>query len=139
MLERLKVQFMWYTVLPVLTRWKGYSPWRMLGIGEDLPQGVFWRWRHWCKFPNYFFGDPEMTGIADEFARVRTPIAAANALDDLWALPRSRNAFIGAYRNAPVELIDVDPREVGGIGHMGYFRNNAQPLWDAALNWLKKV
>jgi len=138
LLERMKVQFMWYTVLPLLTRWKGYSPWRMLGLGEDLPQGVFWRWRHWCKFPNYFFGDPEMKGIADEFARVRTPIAAANALDDLWALPRSRNAFIGAYRNAPVELIDLDPRDAAGsIGHMGYFRSSSQPLWDAALNWLQ--
>jgi hypothetical protein len=25
---------------------------------------------------------------------------------------------------------------VGPIGHMGYFRARAQPLWDAALQWL---
>ena len=135
--ESLRVRLMWKVVLPVFTRWKGYSPWAMLGLGEDLPLGVFRQWRHWCRFPHYFFDDPQMAGIADQYAQVRTPIVAANALDDLWALPRSRDAFMQAYRNAPVERIDLDPRQRQGgrIGHMGYFRQQAQPLWDTVLDW----
>ncbi|MFC3533628.1 alpha/beta fold hydrolase [Vogesella facilis] len=132
--ERLRVQLMWRWVLPLFTRWKGYSPWALLGLGEDLPLGVFYQWRHWCRFPHYFFDDPQMAGIAEHYAQVRTPIIAANALDDLWALPRSRDAFMQAYRNAPLQRVDLDPGP-GRIGHMGYFRPQAQPLWDDVLAW----
>lgn len=136
-LESLRVRLMWNLVLPVLTRWKGYSPWKMLGLGEDLPLGVYRDWRHWCTFPHYFFDDPAMRSVAAAYASVRTPIIAANALDDLWALPRSRDAFMRGYVNAPVRTRDIDPREgVGKIGHMGYFRQEAQPLWDEAIRWL---
>lgn len=139
-LESLRVRLMWKVVLPPLTRWRGYSPWAMLGLGEDLPAGVFWQWRHWCRFPRYFFDDPRMAGIAEQFAQVRTPIVAANALDDLWALPRSRDAFVQAYCNAPLTRVDLDPaRGLGRIGHMGYFRPTAQPLWDQVLDWFTTV
>lgn len=36
--EQLKVLTMWNTVLPLLTRWKGYCAWSLLGMGEDLPK-----------------------------------------------------------------------------------------------------
>lgn len=132
--ESLRVRLMWHLVLPPLTRWKGYSPWKMLGLGEDLPAGVFWQWRHWCRFPHYFFDDPSMPGMREQYATVTCPIVAANALDDLWALPRSRDAFMQAYRNAQLTRLDLDPKQgLGPIGHMGYFRAHAQPLWDEAL------
>ena len=138
--ESLRVRLMWNLVLPPLTRWKGYSPWRMLGLGEDLPAGVFWQWRQWCRFPHYFFDDPAMPGLAERYARVTSPIVAANALDDLWALPRSRDAFMQAYTNAPLTRIDIDPKQgLGPIGHMGYFRPQAQPLWDAALDQFERL
>lgn len=137
-MERLKVRAMW-PVLTLLTRIKGYSPWSMLGLGEDLPRGVFYQWRHWCRFPHYFFDDPAMTHLADQFAQVRTPMIVANALDDLWALPRSRDAFIKAYSQAPLTCRDIDPRAgLGPVGHMGYFRPKARPLWDDVLAWFRE-
>jgi len=133
-LESLRVRLMWHLVLPPLTRWKGYSPWRMLGMGEDLPAGVFWQWRRWGRFPHYFFDDPAMPGMREQYSTVTCPIVAANALDDLWALPRSRDAFMQAYRNARLSHIDIDPKQGSGpIGHMGYFKTLAQPLWDDVL------
>lgn len=138
--ERLRVQTMWTLVLPVLTWWKGYCPWKMLGMGEDLPVDAYRQWRHWCQFPRYFFDDPAMQGIEREYAAVQTPIMAANALDDLWALPQSRDAFIQAYRNAPLQRKDLDPGQVGGmIGHMGYFRASAEPYWKAMLEWFASL
>jgi predicted alpha/beta hydrolase len=133
--ESLRVRFMWATVLPWLTRWKGYSPWAMLGIGEDLPAGVFWQWRHWCRFPRYFFDDPASAWVHDAFASVRTPLVAATALDDLWAMPRSRDAFFDGYRQAPQQRRNLDPAQYGKLGHMGYFRAHAQPLWQEMLDW----
>ncbi|RVT50925.1 alpha/beta hydrolase family protein [Rubrivivax albus] len=140
-LERLRVLFMWRVLGPLLTRWKGYLPWSLLGMGEDLPLGVYRQWRYWCRFPRYFFDDPAMRaeGLAERFAAVRTPIVALNALDDRWAPPASRDAFLAAYRNAPVRALDLHPASLGrrSIGHMGYFRPAARPLWDEWLGWLR--
>ncbi len=137
-LERVRVQVLWNVVLPVLTSWKGYAPSSIIGMGEDLPLGVYRDWRRWCTFPHYFFDDPTESGLAEEYARVRTPIVAANSLDDPWAPPRSRDAFLEkGYRNAPVERIDIDPRALGDLGHMGYLRRSARQLWDGALDWFQ--
>lgn len=134
--ERLRVLTMWNVVLPVLTWWKGYCPWKMLGLGEDLPTDVYRQWRHWCQYRRYFFDDPAMRGIELQYAEVLTPIVAANALDDLWATPCSRDAFMMAYSSAPLIRQDIDPLLAGGeIGHMGYFRQAAEPLWGNALDW----
>lgn len=136
-LERLRVLAMWRVVGPILTRWKGYTPLSMLGMGEDLPLNAFLQWRHWCQYPRYFFDDPAMTHLAARFAAVRTPIIAANALDDAWAPPASRDAFMAGYTNAGWQGVVVEPGRngLGAVGHMGYFRAGGQPLWDGVLDW----
>jgi len=136
-LERLRVLAMWHVVGPVVTRWKGRLAWSKFGMGEDLPMGVYRQWKHWCKFPRYFLDDPAVPEIAEGFATVRTPILALNATDDLWAPPLSRDALMSGYRNAPWHGVDIDPATagLGKLGHMGYFRQHAQPLWTRALEW----
>lgn len=139
--ERLKVQFMWNILFPILVAWKGYLPWRMLGMGDDMPLGVYQQWKRWCGMPHYFFDDPLVCEEKKlQFAQVRTSITAAVALDDLWALPVSRDAFMDYYCNAQVTHRDIDPQEFdlkfGAMGHMNYFRPVAQPLWEQILAWL---
>ncbi len=136
-LEQLRVQLMWRVIGPVLTCWKGYLPWSLLGMGEDLPLDVYRQWRQWCRYPRYFFDDPALGDeVAAQFAQVRTPIVAANALDDLWAPPASRDAFMAGYRQSGWRALDIHPSEsIGPIGHLGYFRPAAQPLWQGVLDW----
>ncbi|MCV0438623.1 MAG: alpha/beta fold hydrolase [Hydrogenophaga sp.] len=138
-LERLRVLFMWRVLGPVWTRMAGYLPWSRLGMGEDLPLDVYRQWREWCRFPRYFFDDPRMKSVTERFDDVRFPIVAVNALDDAWAPPASRDAFMAGYRNAAVRAVTIDPRlaGLGPIGHMGYFRARAQPLWNEALDWFE--
>jgi predicted alpha/beta hydrolase len=138
--ERVKVTLMWRLVGPLLTRWKGYLAWSSLGMGEDLPLGVFNDWKHWCQFPRYFFDDPGMVGLSERFDQVRAPIIAANALDDLWAPPASRDAFMAGYRGTAWQGVDIDPEQtgLGSIGHMGYFRRAAEPLWHEVLRWFEE-
>jgi predicted alpha/beta hydrolase len=139
--EQVRVLMMWRVIGPLLTRWKGYLPWSLIGMGEDLPLGVYQQWRHWCRFPRYFFDDPAMRDarLTERFDAVRTPIVALNALDDAWAPPASRDAFMAAYRNAPVRPVTLHPASLGlsTIGHMGYFRASARPLWDEVLGWFR--
>lgn len=138
--ERLRVRFFWNVVLPILVRWKGFAPMSMLGLGEDIPTGVYAPWRRWCRFPHYFFDDPKWRHMSERYAKVTMPIIAANALDDHWALPCSRDAFLCGYRAAPVRKVDLRPKSYGGrIGHMGYFRSTSQALWDDVLDTFDHV
>jgi predicted alpha/beta hydrolase len=138
-LERLRVRFMWHVLGPLIVRVRGYLAWSLLGMGEDLPRDVFYQWRRWCRWPRYFFDDPERPELAAQFAQVRTPILAINATDDKWAPPASRDAFMAAYSQAPVQTLTLDPRSLGmsGIGHMDYFRPQAGRLWQQVLDWLE--
>jgi len=140
-LERIKVGLLWNVLGPILTHWYGYQPMSKLGLGEDIPLGVYRDWKRWCSFPRYFFDDPspQAKEIASKFDRVTLPIAAAVSLDDLWAPPASRDAFFAGYVNAQVECMDLSPRQLGvkRIGHMGYFRKDVGAvLWPQILTWL---
>ena len=137
-LERLRVMFLWHVVGPAIVKAKGYLAWNALGMGEDLPRDLYLQWRKWCQRPYYFFEDPDLPGLGDQFARVRIPIRAINATDDRWAPPASRDAFMRAYRNAALECVTIDPGRDGiaPIGHIGYFRPQAMPLWRETLDWL---
>ena len=50
-------------------------------------------------------------------------------------------AALAGYRNAPVRAVTLDSRRqgLGPIGHMGYFRPRAQPLWNDALAWFDSL
>lgn len=139
--ERLKVLAMWRVVAPLLVKWKGYLGWSLLGMGEDLPLGVYRQWKRWCGYPHYFFDDPAMTAELVGYAAIRAPIRVANSIDDRWAPPPSRDAFMRGYRNAEVETLDLYPKQLGlsSIGHMGYFRPAAKALWDDALGWFEQL
>jgi predicted alpha/beta hydrolase len=137
--ERARVWALWNLFGPLATRVYGYQPMSKLGLGEDLPLGVYRDWRRWCSYPHYFFDDPTAKAICAGFDRVKIPIAAAVATDDLWALPASRDAFFKGYTAARIDPIDLTPAALGvrQIGHMGYFRPNVgKLLWPKVLAWL---
>ena len=135
-LESFKVRLLWSCILPLIVARKGYMAWSVLGMGDDLPLGVYQDWRRWCAHPHYFFDDPAMAPVARLYAEVRMPCIFANAVDDLWAPPISRDAFIKGYCNAQLLTRDLRPETKKlPIGHMGYFRPSAMDLWDEALNW----
>jgi predicted alpha/beta hydrolase len=64
------------------------------------------------------------------------PITATNSVDDRWSTPAARDAFYRHYVNADLTTRDLRPADIGqkSIGHMGYFRQGSEPLWDAVLD-----
>lgn len=133
--EGLRAWFLWNVLGPPLVAARGYLPSRVLGLGEDLPRGVYDQWRAWCSHPNYFFGD-RAYDFAPRFAAITRPIVAVNSLDDAWARPVSARAFFAGYTHAPIEWRTVDV--ASPIGHMGYFRATpGPPLWDDLLVWTR--
>jgi predicted alpha/beta hydrolase len=132
--EQLKVGFLWHVLGPLIVPALGYMPGQFLG-GENLPRDVYRQWKRWCSFPHYFFDDPLMqSGQLDGFKNVRTPIAAVNALDDLWAPPTSRDHFFKGYQNTELTFVTLDPKALQyPIGHMGYFRQGREAIWADAI------
>ena len=137
--ERYRAWLLWNVVGPLFSRIYGYHPLSKLGMGEDLPMGVYRDWKKWCAHPHYFFDDPEARAITDKFAEVKIPLAAAVTTDDLWAQPASRDAFFKGYSGTNVDRVDLTPAELGvkQVGHMGYFRaQTGVLLWPRILDWL---
>lgn len=133
--EKMKVQVIWNIIFPPMVAVTGYLPWSKLNMGADLPIGVYQQWRKWCKNPTYFFADPEQHALIAQYAEVKTPIYAVSALDDDWALPNSRHAFMQHYRQAPMQFINISASDYSlkEIGHMGYFRKGSEKIWDEIL------
>ncbi|MFM7597286.1 MAG: alpha/beta fold hydrolase [Actinomycetota bacterium] len=137
--ERLRVAFLWNVFGPTIVSTRGYLAWKRFGLGEDLPVDVYRQWKRWCRYPGYWFDDPEIGAeMRALFARVTVPITAINAVDDRWSSPAARDAFFRHYVNADLTVRDLQPAELGqsSIGHMGYFRRGSEPLWDELLDEL---
>jgi predicted alpha/beta hydrolase len=136
--EAARVLALWHLVGPVATRATGVMPGVLIGLGADMPLGVYRGWKRWVGHRRNFFDVPEMAEAAGVAARVRIPVAAANSVDDLWALPRSRDALMSGYSSIELTPIDIVPSERGiaAVGHTGYFRESAAALWADALDWL---
>lgn len=139
--ERIKVGCLWNVLGPIATALLGYQPMSKFGLGEDIPLGVYRDWKRWCSFPRYFFDDPapDARAICKKFERVRMPVAACVSTDDLWASPKSRDAFFSGYTQTQVERIDITAAQLGAaqIGHMGYFRKEVgAKLWPQIMQWL---
>lgn len=136
--EAVRVLALWHVVGPIATRAFGYLPGSLMGLGSDMPLGVYNGWKRWARFRYFFFDDPRLAELARAAGRVRMPVVAVNATDDPWAPPRSRDALMTGYTGIDLTAVDIHPgrRRLGPIGHMGYFRPTSAPLWNDALDWL---
>ena len=124
----------WFGHAPLLTKFLGYTPGKRLGLGEDLPAGVYWQWRKWCTTKSFFWtevGDtlpePQWTGA---------PVRLVTFSDDQlipsqcsWRLERS----YGAENCARVEL---NPTDFGlsKVGHIAAFSRKNAAIWPTILD-----
>ncbi|WP_412024505.1 serine aminopeptidase domain-containing protein [Burkholderia cepacia] len=139
--ERLKVRLILRVLGPLMSALLGYVPGKRLGLGEDLPAGVFREWSRWTALPRYFFDDPTL-GAAERFAKQRLPILALGFDDDPWANPTAIDLLVSYLTRAAVERRQIDPRAAGSgpVGHMGFFRSRpGAVLWPDVADWLAQA
>lgn len=138
--ERLKVRLILRVLGPLACALLGYVPGKRLGLGEDLPAGVFREWSDWTTLPRYFFDDPTL-GAAERFAKQRLPILVLGFNDDPWANPAAIDLLVSYLTGAAVERRQIDPRATGSgpLGHMGFFRSRCgSVLWPGVADWLAR-
>ena len=136
--EKYRVYLMMRFIGVPIARALGYVPGR-LGIGEDVPGGVFLEWTDWVRKPRYFFDDPTLTAL-ENFPRFRGPLRAICLADDPWGTPRAIDLLCSGFTGTTPERIDVHPRDVSAkrIGHFGFFKpEHRDTLWRDAAQWLE--
>lgn len=133
---RVAMWLIMHALLPPVSAALGHFPMRRLGQGEDLPGGVAREWARWCRHPRYAAGAVGSEG----YARLRSPIRSYWASDDRYAPRAAAEALFELYPNAAAkELVALDARAYGGIGHFGFFRERLRDtLWQDCADWLAR-
>jgi predicted alpha/beta hydrolase len=121
-----------------LTRMLGYAP-GWMGIGEDLPKGVFEQWVGWVMSERYLFTDPKLPGLTN-FANYKGAMRALCLSDDPWATRPAVGLLCSGFTSIEPEILSVTPADAGvsKIGHFGFFRpEHRDTLWRGAAEWLE--
>jgi predicted alpha/beta hydrolase len=122
---------------PAVAHLFGYLP-GWLGIGQDLPKGVFLEWAGWCMNPRYLFDDATLDARKN-FPAYKGAMRAIGLADDPWAPPQAIERLLAGYTGTKPEHLTIAPRDVGAskIGHFGFFRaERRDTLWRQAAEWL---
>lgn len=133
--EKQRVRMMVTVGLPLVSRLVGYFPWSRFASGCDLPKEVALQWARWCRHPDYLFSDESLP--LQRYNNFKAPVLAYSIDDDNWGTAVSVDALMKrAYSN--VDRQHLVPSEFGidKLGHMGYFRQGSEVLWQRALDWL---
>jgi predicted alpha/beta hydrolase len=136
--ERYRVYAMLNFVGLPLTRLLGYAP-GWMGLGEDLPKGVFEQWVRWVMSERYLFTDPRLPGLTN-FANYRGALRALCISDDPWATRPAVEMLCAGFASIEPEILTVTPADVGAakIGHFGFFRpEHRGSLWRGAAEWIQ--
>jgi predicted alpha/beta hydrolase len=112
----------------------GYLPWSWFSSAEDLPAGAVRQMAAAVRTPGGLLDDPTLP--TERYAAFRAPVLAYSVDDDPEATRASVDSMMAAYPN--VERRHLTPADAGldQVGHFGYFKASAQPLWDEAIFWL---
>ncbi|MEZ5751315.1 MAG: alpha/beta hydrolase [Paracoccaceae bacterium] len=130
---RAKVYLLWYLLGPVGTAVLGYLPGRRIGLGNDLPKGVFWQWRDWLLDPAALPGDARLGGVRDPgFAGPLTLVAMA---DDALIPPPCVARMARWHPHARAETRILHPADFGltAIGHIHPFAPRNAACWPAII------
>jgi predicted alpha/beta hydrolase len=124
------VIWFWWLAGPVVTKAAGYLP-GWLGLGADLPRGVYWQWRRWCLSPR--FSQPEW-GVslpAPQLEEARFHLTLLPVADDVMIPQKMVRRLPSFYPQATITEDLITPSEHGlkEIGHLRLFSARCRAFW----------
>lgn len=132
---RQKARIFWYGLPPVVRAW-GYLPGRRLGLGADLPAGVYADWRRWCTTPGSHLADTGARLPLPEPSRVTAEMRVIAVADDVWVPQAAVWRLMAHYPQAVKRQLVLVPSDFGlkGIGHLGAFHRANAVVWPALVD-----
>ncbi|WP_128513901.1 alpha/beta hydrolase family protein [Tabrizicola thermarum] len=131
-----KARAFWSPPVRALAAVAGYLPGRMIGLGADLPRGVYEDWRRWCTTRGWHLSDVGRTLPLPDPARVTARLRMIAVADDDLVPPEAVWRARALYPEAMKEQKVLRPADFGlaSIGHIPPFSRRNAVLWPAILD-----
>jgi predicted alpha/beta hydrolase len=116
---------------PLAVRAAGYMPGRVLGLGADLPAGVYWEWRKLCLRRSYHRSEWGRAYPAPRLEEARFKLRLVSIADDMVIAPHMVRKLAAFYPHAEASETVLDPARLGlkHIGHGGAFLTRNKACW----------
>ncbi|MCU0903244.1 MAG: alpha/beta hydrolase [Tabrizicola sp.] len=133
---RWKARTFWSPPVRLAARMAGYLPGRTMGLGADLPRGVYEDWRRWCLTPGWHLSDVGRTLPLPDPQRVKGRLRIIAVADDDLVPPVAVWRAQSLYPEAIKEQLVLRPEDFGlqSIGHIPPFHRRNAVLWPAILD-----
>ena len=131
-----KARVFWSPPVRALAGMAGYLPGRLVGLGADLPRGVYEDWRRWCTTRGWHLSDVGRTLPLPDPARVTGRLRMIAVSDDDLVPPEAVWRARALYPEAMKEQKVLRPNDFGlqSIGHIPPFTRRNAVLWPAILD-----
>jgi predicted alpha/beta hydrolase len=108
----------------------GYLP-SWIGLGADLPRGVYWQWRRWCLSPHFFTKEWGVTLPSPEPDKARFALTLLPVADDIMIPPHMVRRLAAFYPRATITEDLIVPAQGGlkAVGHLRLFSPRSKALW----------
>lgn len=126
----------WIAAGPLATALTGYLPGRALGLGADLPSGVYWQWRRWCLTPGFWAEDAKSGALPKpDPGAVLGKVKLVAVADDPMIPPAAVWRLNSIYHESHRSQLTLRPADYGlkKIGHIGPFAARNAALWPEIL------
>ena len=137
-IARIKMQLLWYLIIPIFTRIFNYLPSSHLTRMEDLPKGMALEWANWCKKTNYHFDVIKNT--QERYNKIKCKIVSYSIDHDFYATVSAVDWIASKFKNAQVSRVHLKANDFGvqDIGHFGFFKTRFQDtIWKLFLQNLR--
>ena len=131
-----KARVFWSPPVRALAATAGYLPGKLVGLGADLPRGVYEDWRRWCTTRGWHLSDVGRTLPLPDPARVTARLRMIAVADDDLVPPVAVWRARALYPEAMKEQKVLRPADFGlqSIGHIPPFTRRNAVLWPAILD-----
>jgi predicted alpha/beta hydrolase len=133
---RWKARLFWSAPVRAAAATVGYLPGQMIGLGADLPRGVYEDWRRWCLTPGWHLSEVGRSLPLPDPQRVTGRLKMIAVADDDMVPPAAVWRARALYPEAMKEQLVLRPADFGlrNIGHIAAFHRRNAVLWPAILD-----
>jgi predicted alpha/beta hydrolase len=121
----------WWLVGPVVTRVMGYMPGKKLGLGSNIPAGVYWQWRRWCLTRQFSRVDWGGNIPSPDLSKARFNLTLLPVADDVMIPPLMVRRLADFYPAADIseDLLTPADFSLREIGHLRAFAPRNKAVW----------
>jgi predicted alpha/beta hydrolase len=127
----LRATVFWWMLGPLAARLAGYMPGRALGLGFDIPAGVYWEWRRLCLSPGYHRSEWGRIYPQPRLEEARFELTIIPIAGDMLIAPHMVRKLPAYYPHAQIAERLLEPAQLGlrAIGHGGAFMARNKACW----------